>query len=312
MLSIESPTGARAVPKKCVRVALRIRPTASASCLEWDEEEQSVVVKQGGDADASSMPPSTPGGGPRGGMTPQSKRPKKQLLGGGGSRYFFDAVHGPDSTQSDLFQHVHDLVHSARGGMNACILAYGATGSGKTYTMQGTASAPGLVPLAVDALFAMSDGAPSHSAPAASYRVTVVELYNDKISDLLAPLKKRPLPCDLDAARKAAAEIKILGGGALHGSDTFRQEVSTREEMHALLRRAQAARSVAATAGNERSSRSHQLIRVEIAAAAGADGVDGADGRTAYGRLEFVDLAGAEPLLGSNSTAETVRAADEI
>ena len=59
-------------------------------------------------------------------------------------------------------------------------------------------TAPGLVPLAVDALFATD--------ATTSYRVTAVELYNDRISDLLAPLKKHPLPCDLDAARKAAAE----------------------------------------------------------------------------------------------------------
>ena len=265
-----------------------------------------MVVKQGDEA-FSVIPPTTPGGGPRGGMTPQSKRPKK--FGGSGGRYFFDAVHGPESTQSDLFEHVQELVAAAKGGMNACILAYGATGSGKTYTMQGTSGAPGLVPLAVDALFAM-DGGVASSAPT-SYKVTAVELYNDKISDLLALQKKNPLPCDLDAARKAAAEIRILGGGALHGSETFRQEVSTREEMHALLRRAQSARSVAATAGNERSSRSHQLIRIEIAASAGADGADGSDCRT-IGRLEFVDLAGAEPLLGSNNSAETVRARDAI
>ena len=184
---------------------------------------------------------------------------------------------------------------ASKQGINACVLAYGATGSGKTHTLHGTTASPGIVPLAIDALF--EDSAHTDTV---SYKLTVVELYNDRVADLLVPPKKNPLPCEVNAARKAAADIRLLADGSLMGSETFRLPVTSRSQMHALLRRAQAARSVASTAGNDRSSRSHQLIRIEVLA------TNPDDGRIVNGRLEFVDLAGVEPLLGTNATQETV------
>lgn len=120
-----------------------------------------------------------------------------------------------------VFSQASDLVEAAKSGVSACILAYGATGSGKTHTLHGTPSAPGLVPLAIDALFSDADDG-------FTYRLTCVELYNDRVSpenfeprsfpcaaekpaieshgrqvaDLLAPVKKHPLPCEVDAAKK--------------------------------------------------------------------------------------------------------------
>ena len=216
-----------------VRVALRIRPsTDRLTCLDFDEDEKSVTVKSVVDDAEPLQCPSTPGGGPHNGMTPKSKRPR-QAQAPKGSRFFFDAVHGPNSTQADMYENAKDLVAAAKAGINSCVLAYGATGSGKTFTLHGTPSAPGIVPLAMDALF--SDDA-IDAAPMLC-KLTAVELYNDKIIDLLVPLKKNPLPCDVEAARKAAAEIRMLHDGTLYGSDTFRLPVRSRSEVDARTRR---------------------------------------------------------------------------
>jgi hypothetical protein len=56
-------------------------------------------------------------------------------------------VVGPDSTQEDMFNEVEHVAVSVVDGFRACIFAYGITGGGKTYTMQGTptGSQPGAV-----------------------------------------------------------------------------------------------------------------------------------------------------------------------
>jgi len=48
-----------------------------------------------------------------------------------------DRVFDQESTQEDVFQEVKPILRSALDGHNVCILAYGQTGTGKTYTMVG-------------------------------------------------------------------------------------------------------------------------------------------------------------------------------
>lgn len=58
--------------------------------------------------------------------------------------YTFDGCYGRDSTQLRIFaQDVAPIVEKALSGFNATIFAYGNTGAGKTFTMEGTASQPG-------------------------------------------------------------------------------------------------------------------------------------------------------------------------
>lgn len=46
-----------------------------------------------------------------------------------------DRVFGPHVDQAELFEEVQPVVQSVFDGYNACVLAYGQTGAGKTYTM---------------------------------------------------------------------------------------------------------------------------------------------------------------------------------
>ncbi|XLT45483.1 hypothetical protein HN873_038087 [Arachis hypogaea] len=56
--------------------------------------------------------------------------PKKQ--------YRFDRVYTPKDDQVDVFADASSMVTSVLDGYNVCIFAYGPTGAGKTFTMEGT------------------------------------------------------------------------------------------------------------------------------------------------------------------------------
>ena len=49
----------------------------------------------------------------------------------------FDALFGPTAPQHTVFTDVARLLQSAVDGHNVSIISFGATGSGKTYTMNG-------------------------------------------------------------------------------------------------------------------------------------------------------------------------------
>ncbi len=99
----------------------------------------------------------------------------------------FDALFGPESTQSRVFEELgRPMVSAALAGVNATILAYGQTGSGKTHTMQGGArSGPGLTPRVVAGIF---DGiAAAADTWEFMVRVSYVEIYLERVRDLLNP-----------------------------------------------------------------------------------------------------------------------------
>ena len=75
----------------------------------------------------------------------------------------FDNVLGAEQSQAEMFAAVEDVALSVLEMHNVCVFAYGSTGSGKTYSMQGPpsvvtggadASEWGLYPRIVDAIFA--------------------------------------------------------------------------------------------------------------------------------------------------------------
>ena len=53
-------------------------------------------------------------------------------------QFTFDAVHGPKSTQCEVYESVKGIVDAVAAGYNGTIVAYGQTGSGKTHTVFGS------------------------------------------------------------------------------------------------------------------------------------------------------------------------------
>lgn len=79
------------------------------------------------------------------------------------------------------------LIQSVVKGYNATVFAYGTTGSGKTYTMTGYESQPGIMYKIVEDMFKriLADSENTYDI-----RVSYVEIYNEVIRDLLVPNSK--------------------------------------------------------------------------------------------------------------------------
>lgn len=76
------------------------------------------------------------------------------------------------------------MVVSVLDGYNVCIFAYGQTGTGKTFTMEGTPQNRGVNYRTVEQLFEVA----RERRETISYNisVSVLEVYNEQIRDLLA------------------------------------------------------------------------------------------------------------------------------
>ena len=98
-------------------------------------------------------------------------------------RFEFDQVFGPDSTQEGVFTEVSPLVTSAMDGYNVCIFAYGQTGTGKTYTMEGPPESPGVNTNAFRRLFEVASERTEEMEYV--FKCSMLEIYNETIMDLL-------------------------------------------------------------------------------------------------------------------------------
>lgn len=83
-----------------------------------------------------------------------------------------------------MFADASPLVISVLDGYNVCIFAYGQTGTGKTFTMEGTEQSRGVNYRTLEQLFEIS----KERSEAFTYNisVSVLEVYNEQIRDLLA------------------------------------------------------------------------------------------------------------------------------
>lgn len=91
-------------------------------------------------------------------------------------------IHG--SVTVDVFEDASPMVISVLDGYNVCIFAYGQTGTGKTFTMEGTEHDRGVNYRTLELLFRMVEERKDTSTYNMS--VNVLEVYNEQIRDLLA------------------------------------------------------------------------------------------------------------------------------
>ena len=88
------------------------------------------------------------------------------------------------------------MLKAAFEGYNACIFAYGQTGSGKTYSMMGSSDNQGLIPRICEGLFSgmCSNSDDVEAGPSYRTEVSFLEIYNERVRDLLhPPVKGRPI-----------------------------------------------------------------------------------------------------------------------
>ena len=206
-------------------------------------------------------------------------------------RYFpWDACFGPEVSNGRVFELVgRDVVETARRGYNACVLATGVTGAGKTHTMWGPWEDPGLVPRIAESLLdAYLDGAEGK----VELRVSFLEVYLDKVVDLLSEAKKKPV-----------LRVRTHPSEGTFAEGAVWSTVSSMEELRRLCDLGESVRSVASTPRNDTSSRGHCVFSIDISRVR-------SDGRRErISRLSLVDLAGSERLV-SLGKADRARIAE--
>ena len=107
--------------------------------------------------------------------------------------FTFDAVYGPESTQEEIYEeNFRELVSSVLAGFNGTVFAYGQTGTGKTFTMEGVradSDLRGMIPRAFDHIFTPICSSKDKFIVKASY----LEIYKEEIRDLLSADQKKKL-----------------------------------------------------------------------------------------------------------------------
>ena len=157
--------------------------------------------------------------------------------------------------------------------------------------MMGSSEAPGVIPLAVEALFTQVEAASEE------YLVTVkmqyVEIYNEQIKDLLEPEKTAKQGLDV---REAPGKGTFVAGAA-------NMVVGSRKELEALMHKGNLYRTTEATNCNEVSSRSHAVLQLRVESQPRFE----EGGKIRVGKLSMIDLAGSERATKTNNAGEAAR-----
>ncbi|XP_071225391.1 kinesin-like protein KIF3C isoform X2 [Salvelinus alpinus] len=207
--------------------------------------------------------------------------------------FTFDSVYDASSRQRDLYDEtVRPLIHSVLDGFNGTIFAYGQTGTGKTYTMQGEWLEPerrGVIPNAFEHVFTQI----ARSTADRQYlvRASYLEIYREEIRDLLDPNVHAPHVPNVHTQPPRTLELRESPESGVYVRDLTSCVCKSVKEIQELMNVGNQVRSVGATDMNEHSSRSHTLFLITVECSQ-----TGPDGRQhiRVGRLNLVDLAGSE------------------
>ncbi|XP_030550486.1 kinesin-like protein KIN-UB isoform X4 [Rhodamnia argentea] len=210
-----------------VRVAVRLRPRNSEDLL-LDADYADCVELQ-----------------------PELKRLKLRKNNWNSESYRFDEVFTDTASQRRVYEVVaKPVVESVLSGYNGTIMAYGQTGTGKTYTVgrlgKDDASERGIMVRALEDIISNI----SHASD--SVEVSYLQLYMESIQDLLSP-EKINIPITEDPK---TGELSLPGATVVnvHGVDHFQE----------LLQIGEANRHAANTKLNTESSRSHAILMVNV------------------------------------------------
>ncbi len=133
---------------------------------------------------------------------------QKQLKDLKESYFSFDFVFDKETTQEEIYLNTSKLLlEEVLEGYNATIFAYGATGSGKTFTMVGNGENPGIMVRAVSDLFSMVESSKNKTF---NIKIVYVEVYNENIRDLISGKN------DLEIREDPKLGMQILGASEEH------------------------------------------------------------------------------------------------
>ncbi|XP_010638747.1 kinesin-like protein KIF18A isoform X3 [Fukomys damarensis] len=207
-----------------------------------------------------------------------SKRQNKDL------KFVFDTVFDETSTQLEVFEHTtKPILRSFLNGYNCTVLAYGATGAGKTHTMLGSAAEPGVMYLTMLDLYKSMDEIKEEKI--CSTAVSYLEVYNEQIRDLL--VNSGPL-----AVREDAQKGVVVQGLSLH-------QPRSSEEILQLLDNGNKNRTQHPTDANAASSRSHAVFQIYLRQ---QDKTASINQNVRIAKMSLIDLAGSERASSTSAT----------
>ncbi|KAK7391996.1 hypothetical protein VNO78_20422 [Psophocarpus tetragonolobus] len=205
-------------------------------------------------------------------------------------QFKFDHVFGPEDNQDAVFQQTKPIITSVLDGYNVCIFAYGQTGTGKTFTMEGTPQHRGVNFRTLEELFRITEE--RHGTMKYELSVSMLEIYNEKIRDLLVENSTQPTKkLEIKQAAEGTQEVPGLVEARVYGTN----------DVWEMLKTGNRVRSVGSTCANELSSRSHCLLRVTVM------GESLINGQRTKSYLWLVDLAGSERVGKTEAEGERLK-----
>ena len=199
----------------------------------------------------------------------------------------------------DVYNRVaRNIVDNVLEGYNGTIFAYGQTGTGKTFTMEGDRSVPelkGIIPNSFAHIFGHIAKADDHLK--FLVRVSYLEIYNEEVRDLLG--KDQSLRLEVKERPDVGVYVKDLSVFMVNNAD----------DMDKLMTMGNKNRSIGATQMNAHSSRSHAIFTITVECSE-----KGPDGQQHFrvGKLHLVDLAGSERQSKTGATGQRLKEATKI
>ncbi len=227
--------------------------------------------------------------------------------------FTFDKTFGENTNNTQVYNGVaKGIVNSVVNGLNGTIFAYGQTSSGKTYTMQGAGNLEqgmggegGLVHMAANDIFSQITKTQERNF---LVRVSFLEIYNEEVRDLLGDTSQT-LHIREDPRRGVFVQSE--------------EEIVTNfDDLLKVLVHGDKSRTFASTGMNERSSRSHTILRITIESrekafldekgdadsdydmSSDTSNPSASDGAIRISTLNLVDLAGSESVRHTGATGD--------
>ncbi|MFT7807060.1 uncharacterized protein LOC108933606 [Arapaima gigas] len=158
-------------------------------------------------------------------------------------------------SQEKIFKDLgSDILLAAFQGYNACIFAYGQTGSGKSFTMMGSPEDRGLIPRICEGMFARIARMTLWDEASFCTKVSYLEIYNERIRDLLRK----------NSSHAYNLRVREHPKGGPYVEDLSKHLVQTYSDVEELMEKGKAKRTMATTAMNSVSSRSHTIFTINF------------------------------------------------
>ncbi|KAJ5777088.1 hypothetical protein N7520_000334 [Penicillium odoratum] len=211
-----------------------------------------------------------------------------------GGDYYFDNVFSAHENNAKVYDSgAKRLVRRVMEGYHGTVFAYGMTGTGKTFSMQGTATSPGVIPLAITDIFSFIRETPHREF---LLRVSYLEIYNEKIHDLLsASTTNGP------ATQQEEIKLREDSKRGVYATPLKEEIVQSPTQLLRVIARGDHARRTSSTQFNARSSRSHAVVQIVVESRERVPTGNSQDKRSGIApggvrvsTLSLIDLAGSE------------------